>query len=89
MNKYRATYLPTIFLTFILLLGCKEEPKTSPQATGDEFFETVSWIEVEERPMQEYLLLSGDIVANEQLVSRVVTPISGKLSNITTEAGDI
>lgn len=88
MNKYRAAYLPTIFLTFILLLGCKEEPEISLQATEDELFETVSWIEVAERPMQEYLLLSGDIVTNEQLVSHVVTPISGKLSNITTEAGD-
>lgn len=84
----RGALVFAILLTFTMLLGCKEDAATHLQEDKDEILETVSWVEVVERPMQGHLLLSGDIVANEQLISRVVTPISGKLSNISVEVGD-
>ena len=76
----------SILLVALLLAGCGKQSKNALPENKSE--RTVQTIVVEERDMTGEMVLSGDIVADERCVSRIVVPISGKVQALSVETGD-
>ena len=76
----------SILIVALLLAGCGKQSKNALPENKSE--RTVHTIVVEEREVTGEMVLSGDIVADERCVSRIVVPISGKVQALSVETGD-
>lgn len=75
-----------MWLPLLLLAGCGH--RTESSETERKSGRAVQTMIVEERDVAGDMILSGDIVADERCVSRVVTPVSGKVQSMSVETGD-
>ena len=82
-----------LLLPLLLFAGCKEQTVKSTadreerriERENERKFQTLA---VKEHEVAGEMLLSGEIVADERRVSRVVVPISGKVEGMSAETGD-
>lgn len=71
-----------------LLTSCRDSQNNAAAEDQPAREDVLAWVEVEERSVREELLLSGDIVADERAVARVVAPVGGKVSAVRVEVGE-
>jgi cobalt-zinc-cadmium efflux system membrane fusion protein len=81
-------YIIVITLAIVSCRSNNNAPQKSNKNNKDSLMQVISTTTVKEKPMDDELLLNGNISCDESLMGKVFTPCTGRVNGIHVEVGD-